>query len=462
MRGQFIVSVSLAPNQWPGALKDIQEEIDGFKVAPVSEEDLNKAKKTAIAQYVFGKETVTAVASSLASSYLMTGNPYYDEEYVDGIRGVTTEDIRAVARRYLRANRMNVAVTKPPAGEQTHAAAPYCPVPEKAPVEYAHMSNGLRTLVKQDSVLPIVTMQLYGKGGLFLEDLDHPGLANFTASLLTAGTQAHTKLDLLRKIEDAGGTIDVQSDNNTYHISIKVLKEDFDWALDMLADIARNAQFPQDEIEKNRQDTLVAIKRSDESWQSEVMRLFKKNYFKKTSYVNDRLGTVESVQAFSRDDILAFYHKMVNPTHSVLAVFGDIDPAIAAKRIKEDFSSWQGSPVEKAWPDETRQIADNRVAEIKNDKNSAGLFIGANGTDVNSADRPVLDVLTSVLSGGGSPAGRIFDALRGGDREPGLHCEHFPVLWEECGVFWSSHPNDNGEPGQGRKNRPGQFEAALR
>lgn len=435
VRGQFIVSVSLAPDQWPGALKDIQEEIDGFKVAPVSEEDLGKAKKTAIAQYVFGKESVTARAASLASSYLTTGNPYYDEEYVAGIRGVTAEDIQTVAKRYLVASRMNVAVTKPAANTLTQAAAAYCPVPEKTPVEFARMPNGLKTLVKEDKNLPLVTMQIYGRGGLFLEDLDHPGLANFTASLLTAGTQSHNKLDLLRKIEDAGGTIDVQSDNNTYHISIKVLKEDFDWALDMLADIARNAQFPQDEIEKNRQDTLIAIKRADESWQAEVMRLFKKNYFQKTSYLNDRLGTADSVKLFSRDDILAFYHKMVNPTHSVLAVYGDIDPAVAAKRIKDDFSSWSGTPVEKASPDETHQIADNRVVEIKNEKNSSGLFIGTNGRDVNSADRPVLDVLTSVLSGGGSPAGRIFDALRGGDQNLVYTVSTFPFYGKKAGYF---------------------------
>jgi zinc protease len=435
VRGQFIVSVSLSPTQWPGALKDIQEEIDGFKVAPTSVEDLEKAKKTAIAQHVFGKESVTARAASLASSYMISGNPYYDEEYVDGIRGVTAEDVQAVAQRYLRADRMNVAVTKPPAGQATQSVAAYCPVPEIAPVGYERMANGLKTLIKQDSNLPFVTMQLYGTGGLGLEDLDHPGIASFTASLLTSGTETRTKLDLLRKIEDAGGVIDAKSDNNSYHISVKVLREDFDWALDILADVARNAKFPQEEIDKNRQDTLIAIKRSDESWQAEVMKLFKKSYFQKSSYVNDRLGTIESVQAFSREDILSFYRKMVNPTHSVLAVFGDVDPAKATKRIHEDFATWTGTPVEKVLPDETHQISDNRVVEIKNEKNSAGLFIGTNGKDVNSADRPVLDVLSSVLSGGGSPAGRIFDALRGGDQNLVYTVSTFPFYGKNAGYF---------------------------
>ncbi|MHC1729980.1 MAG: M16 family metallopeptidase [Syntrophobacteraceae bacterium] len=436
VKGQFLVSVSLSPNQWPSALKDIQEEIEGFKTALVSAEDLGKAKKTAIAQHTFGKESVSARASSLASSYMLSGDPYYDDAYVNGIRSVTAEEVMSAARRYLLSDRMNVAVIKPSSGEQVQTAtAAECPVPGVVAPEFSQMANGLKTLVKQDSGLPFVTLQLYGVGGLFLEEIGRPGVSAFTASLLTAGTKSRPKLELLRKVEDAGGIISAKSDNNSYHVSLKVLKEDFDWALDLLADIARNASFPQDEIEKQRQDTLIAIKRADESWQSEVMRLFKKNYFKNSSYINDRLGTAESIGSLGREEILAFYGKMVNPTHSALAIFGDIDPTAAKQRAEQKFAGWTGTPVQRSQPEETRQIDGNRVVEIKNEKNSSALFIGANGLDVNNAERPVLDVLTAVLSGGGSPAGRMFDSLRGGEQNLVYAVSTFPFYGKKAGYF---------------------------
>lgn len=434
VRGQFVISVSLAPSAWPSALKDIQDEIESFKTSLVSAAELGNAKKTAIAHHIFEQESVTARAASLASSYLLSGNPYYDDDYVNRIRAVTAEEIRAVAQRYLVSNRMNVAVIKPPSAEVPNDTAS-CPPPSISPVAFSRMDNGLKTLIKQDSGLPFVTLQLYGAGGLALEDLDRPGLSAFTAGLLTSGTKSLQKLALLRKVEDAGGVIGVQSDNNTYHVSIKVLKEDFDWALDLLADVAQNAQFPKDEIEKQRQDTLLAIKKSDESWHNEVMRLFKKNYFQKTSYINDKLGTLDSVGAFTREDILAFYRKMVNPTHSVLAIYGDVDPAKARSQAQQKFGKWSGVPVEKQMPDETHQIGDNREVEIKNEKNSAALFIGANGLDINNSERPVLDVLTSVLSGGGSPAGRIFDSLRGGDQNLVYTVSTFPFYGKNAGYF---------------------------
>jgi zinc protease len=434
VRGQFVISVSLAPSEWPSALKDIQDEIEAFKTIPVTAAELANAKKTAIAHHVFEQEAVGAKATSFASSYLLTGNPYYDEDYVNHVRAVTAEEVQAVARRYLVPDHMNVAVIKPLSAQVPNETAA-CQVPKMPPVEFNRMENGLKTLIKQDSGLPLVTLHLYGAGGLALEDLDHPGLSLFTAGLLTSGTKTVPKLTLLRKVEDAGGVIIAQSDNNTYHVSMKVLKEDFDWALDMLADVAQNAQFPKDEIEKQRQDTLLAIKKLDENWHNEIMRLFKKNYFRKSSYVNDKLGTVKSVGAFTREEILAFYRKMVNPTHSVLAIYGDVDPVKTKALVKQKFAKWSGAPVEKVMPDETHQISSNREVEINNEKNSAALFIGANGIDINNSERPVLDVLTSVLSGGGSPAGRIFDSLRGGDRNLVYTVNTFPFYGKHAGYF---------------------------
>jgi zinc protease len=151
--------------------------------------------------------------------------------------------------------------------------------------------------------------------------------------------------------------------------------------------------------------------------------------------VNDKLGTVESVGAFTRDDILSFYHKMVNPTHSVLAIYGDVDPKKAKDLAEQKFAKWSGAPVEKPMLDETHQIGNNRTVEIKNEKNSAGLFIGTNGLGINNPERPVLDVLTSVLSGGGSPAGRIFDSLRGGDQNLVYTVSTFPFYGKNAGFF---------------------------
>jgi len=435
--GQFMISLTLDPQNWPQILYPIEEEINRLKKDLVAPEELEKAKKLVLTQHIFGKETVSALAHSLASSYFDSGDPYFDERYVGSIRRVSREDIRDVARRYLLMNRSNIAVIKPDASKDMSARTVTGSNEASAPlpVDLQNLKNGLKVLIKKDTSLPLVTIQLYGLGGLLLEDLQKPGLSFFTASLATAGTKTRSKRQIAQAIEGIGGILESSSDSNTYHISVKVLKEDLDLALTILADLVQNAQFPQDELEKRRKETLLAIKKLDENWQSEVMRLFKQNYFQRSSYRNDRLGTPESVQSFSRDEVLAFYRRMVNPHHSVLAVYGDVDEKHVFGTLQKKLESWNAPPVTLVEPpDETHPLEADRTVEKKNDKTSCALFIGTDGMSLNDPHRPVLDVLDGVLSGTGYPGGRLFQALR--EKEDLVYVVGaFPFYGKRAGFF---------------------------
>jgi zinc protease len=438
VQGQFMISLTLDPQNWPRILDPIEEEINRLKKDLVAPDELERAKKLVVAEHIFGKETVSALASSLASSYFETGDPYFDENYVENIRRVSREDIRDAARRYLLMDRLNVAVIKPETSGETVARTETGTDKSAATssVEVQSLKNGLKVLLKKDASLPLVTIQLYGLGGLLLEDLQKPGLSSFTASLLTAGTKTRSKRQIALAIEGVGGSLESKSDYNTYHISIKVLKEDLDLALGILADIVRNAQFPQDEMEKKRKETLLAIKKLDENWQTEVMRLFKQNYFQQSSYKNDRLGTPESVQSFSRDEVLTFYRRMVNPNQSVLAIYGDLDTKKTLATLHKRLESWNARPVVLTQQtDETRPLTADRTIEKKNDKTSCGLFIGTDGMSLNDPHRPVLDVLDGVLSGTGYPGGRLFEALRGGKEDLVYVVGAFPFYGKRAGFF---------------------------
>jgi len=220
VRGSLSYRFRLPPRSGPGLEGDTGGDT-GFRSALVSGPDLEKAKKTAVARHIFGKESVSAMASSLASSYMMSGDPYFDEEYNLGVRAVTAEEVRSAAQRYLVPERMSVAVIKPSSPEQKAgqtAAAPTCPLPQTTPVEFGRMASGLKTLVKQDASLPFVTMHIYGTGGLVLEDFDRQGISAFTARCLPRGPGLAQE-----SWRNRSGPVESwpTSDNNNYHVSIK-------------------------------------------------------------------------------------------------------------------------------------------------------------------------------------------------------------------------------------------------
>ncbi len=437
-RGQFMISLTLAPQNWPGVMAMIQEEIDRFKKEPVGSEELEKVKKSIIAQRIFSLETVSAQASSLAASYFDTGDPYYDEVYVEGVRQVTPEEIRDVAQRYLVPERLTVAAVHPTGTAERNALsqAGQASASKESTIERHQLKNGLKVFLKQDSSLPLVTIKLYGIGGLLMEDPRNPGLSAFTASLLTAGTKTRSKLDIAKAIENVGGALGSSSDSSTYHVVVKVLKEDLDLALDLLADVIQNPVFPDEEIEKKRQETLLALQRIDESWQAEVVRMLKRNYFTDSPYRNDRIGTADSVTGFTREKIVAFHKRMVNPHHSVVAVYGDVHPDQVLASLEKKFQGWEGKT--SGLPDlrvETQPLKADRTVEKKNEKSSSALLVATNGLSIADPQRPVLDVLDAILSGAGNPAGRLFDALRGGKEDLVYVVGAFPFYGIKAGFF---------------------------
>ena len=418
-------------------MTNLRQEIDRFKDEWVSPGEIEKAKQKVIAQHVFDQQAISAMASAMASSFLDTGDPYFDAAYVDGIRRVTAADVQRVAQRYLDWERLNVAVIRPAGSSGAGNTQDSAPGKQLARAASRHeLENGLRVLVKQDASLPLVTIQLYGLGGLLLEAPEQPGISNFTASLVTASTSVRSRQEILQAIEGMGGIISCGSQNNTYSITIKVLKDDLDQVLDILADVVKNAAFPEEEIERKREEILLAIQKIDESWQMEINRLFERNYFKNHPYAHDRLGTSDAVKSYTRQDLLDFYHRMMDPKRAVLAVYGDIESGATLEKIREKFKDWQPqSQTAPEWPDETHPLTAERTVEKASEKSSAALFIGMNGLDIRDAQRPVMDVLNALLSGIGQPSGRLFDALRGGDKDLVYVVHAYPFYGMNGGYF---------------------------
>lgn len=440
--GQFVVSMTLASQHWPRVLDVLREEIRKIQEHGVTDAELEKAKKKVIASHVFGKETTEEMAASLASSYFDTGDPYFEDLYAENVRRVRPVDVQRVARRYLVEDAMTVAVIKPQETPRNDKAAVTTPTAAEtaAPqgqAKRATLANGLRVLLKEDHRFPFVSLQLYGIGGVLLEGPAEEGYAAMTASLLTAGTKKRSKLEIAQALESVGGSIASGSQHNSYYVAAKVLSEDLPLAVDVVSDVLLHPVFPPQEVEKKRQETLLTIQKQDENWQTELVRLFKKNFFLHHPYRHDIVGSEQSIRAVTREMLRGFYAKMVVPQRAVLAIYGDFNTAALMPLLEKAFHSWRpsGSSGMPAVEEEEGRIQGLRVVEKKNEKTSMGLFVGTRGLDLRDARMAALDVLDAVLSGIGYPGGRLHNALRGGDNNLVYVVHAFPFSGYRAGYF---------------------------
>ena len=435
-RGIFAITMSLEGANRKRAMNSLWRQIEDLRDRPVAEKELKKAKRQVVADHIFSNQSADGIASNLATSYVATGDPYFDEQYVREIQRVTRKDILRVARQYLARDRMTVAVILPPGEAPRETASEVFQPGKGSKIDKRVLPNGMILLIKKNKAVPIVSFQLFGKGGLRFEPPDRTGISHFTFNLLTKGTDKRSKTEIAQAMEEIGGSIKSGSGRNTFFVGVSVLKEDFRRGLEILADVVTHPSFPQEEIEKQRQDTLLAIKQMDESWEKEVERLFLERYYGNHPYGNPVIGTEASIESLNREEIVAFYEGLVLANNTVLAIFGDIDTDGIEAEVTEAFRDLEPGYLEEPVRNEEppRLVRDDQVEKLT-DKVSAGILVGYNGMTLLDQDRPVMDVIDAIVSGIGYPSGWLHESLRGGDTSLVYYVHAFPSYGVDAGHF---------------------------
>ena len=435
-RGQFFVSMDLEHEDLSKAIDAVWNELSYIQKNSVTKEALERAKQKIVADHIFDQESVESQARQLALDLVSAGDPYFGDNYVSRIQKVTGEDVMRVAKKYFQRNRMTIAVIKPP-GVETKAQGLSSPDPGlQQTVHKILLPNGMTLLLKRNVAAPIVALQFMVKGGLRFEPVEKAGISHFMASLLTKGTKNRSKIEIAKTVEDLGGSIGSSSGQNVVSVSVSVLREHFDIALDLLSDVVLHPTFPETEIKKQRRETLLAIQRLDEHWVTEISRLFKRHYYRKHPYRNDVLGSTKAVERFSDKDIKNFYDSIMMPNNAVLAIYGDIEPETVTSRVKKIFKDFQPGILEQPIIEmETLNIFQDETFEFLNEKTSAAILVGYNGLTLADHDRPVLDVLDAIISGIRYPSGWLHDALRGEDKSLVYLVHAYPAFGIDGGYF---------------------------
>jgi zinc protease len=209
-------------------------------------------------------------------------------------------------------------------------------------------------------------------------------------------------------MESMGGSIDTYSGNNSLGANAEVLSDDFNAALNILADALLNPLFLGAAFERERDMQLSAIRAQRDQLLQSGGRQMRRALFGDSGYGLDVNGTEENLSKLSVDDVKAQYAGLLAPSNCVIAVFGDIKADDVRQAVEEKFGAWRS----KALVPELGRVPAldgiKRVTDTR-DKKQAVLLIGYPGTTIYSDDRCALELLQEALSDLGS---RLFTRIR--------------------------------------------------
>ena len=278
------------------------------------------------------------------------------------------------------------------------------------PYEVRTLSNGMRVVVVLHHEQPAVSMRLLVHAGSAQDPEGQTGAARLTASLLDQGTTTRSALEIADQIDSIGGAMGTGSGSDLTFVNAVVMKDSFDLAMDLLADVVRNPAFAPDEIDRQKQQTVssLRINSEDPDWVASV--LFDRLVFGFHPYGLPSSGTPETLTRITRADLAAFHRRYFVPNNMILALVGDLTSEEAFAAAERVFGAWPRTEVPVVRPIDPPPPTRRVIVVDKPDAVQTEIRAGLLAIPRNHTDFLAFDLAVKIL--GGEGANRLHNVLR--------------------------------------------------
>ena len=358
--GQFRMELTPAEGHTLEEVEEAAEEVlASIAMEPPTDEEFERAINRIEMQHYRTLSRVGGFggrADALNYFNTFTGDPDRLNTVMDDYRKVSREDVlrahrqifssgqvrmRVYPERPLSAASATVDRTIQPVGGPTPSFVP--PMPQRG-----RLGNGMEVVVAHKPGLPLVSFALLARAGATGDPAGLPGLSSFTVAMMDEGTTNRSSMEISAAFEHIGSRLGTEARKELTLLTAETLGRHWQHALGLAADVARNANFPEHELERVRRERLTDLRRAKDDAGFLADSNFGALVFGSGSpYAHSNLGNEATVSAVQRADMVDRHGQALRPDRLCLLVAGDIslDDAVAA--AESHFGDWQ-APVAPA------------------------------------------------------------------------------------------------------------------
>ncbi|MFQ5579101.1 MAG: M16 family metallopeptidase [Nitrospiria bacterium] len=286
------------------------------------------------------------------------------------------------------------------------------PQPFQPPrAERMTLSNGMILYFLEDHELPLVNLQVMIRTGDLYEPADKIALAGITGTVMrTGGTDRLSGDEVDEALDQIAAGLSVGIGTDSGGASLDVLKKDFDFGLQMLADILMHPAFEEEKLTLAKNRALEGIRRRNDRPSSIASREFwKQLYGADNPYARE--STEETVKSIQREDLVDFHEKYFAPNNVMIGVTGDFNKSEMIEKIEKAFAGWGKKEIRFPEVLPVRERKAGGVYHIQRPIPQTQVRIGHLGIKQENPDSFALSVMNDVLGGGGM-ASRLFSDVR--------------------------------------------------
>jgi zinc protease len=289
------------------------------------------------------------------------------------------------------------------------------PPPElKLPsIQKRMLSNGLPVWIVETHEVPIVQVNLVVFAGSGDDPAGKFGLASLTAAMLDEGAGSRSSLQIADAVEYLGATMATTSSFDASAVRLNVPVTRLQEALPIMADVAMRPTFPDEELNRLRQERITALLQALDEPESIAPMAFARLVFGPMHrYGTGAVGTTATLKAFTPPDLKAFHAAYYQPSNAALVVVGDTTANAATTALETQFGSWKGATAPKRAPvPAAPQVKSGEIVIVDvPGAEQSQIRIGWVGVSRDTPDYSALEVMNTIL--GGSFTSRLNQNLR--------------------------------------------------
>lgn len=272
------------------------------------------------------------------------------------------------------------------------------------------LPNGMIIFLQEDRELPLISGRAMIRGGSREEPAAKTGLVDIYGEVWrTGGTKTKTGDELDDFLEARAAKVETSGGLASTTISFDTLKGDFDPVFAAFVELLREPEFRAEKIEIAKQGMRTGIARRNDNSQAIAAReLTKLVYGPDSPYA--RVEEYATVNAVTRDDLVAWHKEFVHPNNIILGITGDFDAKQMEAKLRKAFASWPKGPAARKADVPMPDPKPGVYVVSKDDVTQSEIRIGHLGVRRDNPDFIPLEVMNEIL--GGSMSSRLFSSIR--------------------------------------------------
>lgn len=277
-----------------------------------------------------------------------------------------------------------------------------------ASVESTVLPNGLKIMTEHMPTARSVSLGIWLRSGSRHETAAENGISHFIEHMVFKATKTREAEDIARALDEIGGHMDAYTSRELVCYNAKVLDEHLPQALDVLADLARNPLFREDDIAKEKSVVLEEMKMDEDSPEYQTHDIFCRNFWKDNSLGRPILGVPWTVRSFDSSTLKKYFKRYYSAPNILVTAAGQVKHAKFVKLVESYFGAL---PKRKPVPSLPTAATFARIsARNKPSLEQVQMCLGAPACSISNPERYSGFVLNTILGGGMSS--RLFQNIR--------------------------------------------------